>query len=194
MSLTILVGPSCGVGKSTLRNYLFKNKKDVVIFKTNTTRKPRPYELEQTEEEREYNFWDVEAFQKLIAEKKLFEYEKITNNYYGVLREDIENAIKDIRHYISVVDINGAMKIKKGYPEVLTIFILPPSLDILKERVKNRDKTATEEFIQARLQLAKVELERQDDCDYKVVNDNLAETAETIYQLIQTYNKKSETI
>jgi len=58
----------------------------------------------------------------------------------------------------------------------------------------NRDKTATEEFIQARLQLAKAELERQDDCDYKVLNDNLAETAETIYQLIQTYNKKSETI
>lgn len=190
MSLTILVGPSCGVGKSTLRNYLFNNKEDVVIFKTNTTREPRPYELNQSEAEREYNFWDVKAFQELIEDKKLFEYERITNNFYGVLREDIENAIKDRLHYIAVVDINGAMNIKKGYPEVLTIFILPPSLEILKDRVKDRDKTATEEFIEARLQLAKKELERQDDCDFKVVNDNLHETAENIYKLIQTYHKK----
>lgn len=188
MSMTILVGPSCGVGKSTLRNYLFKTKEDVVIFKTNTTRQPRPYELQQTEEEREYNFWDEKAFEKLVKDGKLFEHELITNHYYGVLRKDIEKALKDEFHYIAVVDINGAMNIKKSYPKVLTIFILPPSLEVLEERVRKRDETATEEFIQGRLNLAKTELERQDFYDHKVINDNLDETAEVIYNLIQAHN------
>ena len=185
MSLTLLVGPSCGVGKSTLCFYLKDTKEDIVIFKTNTTRKMRPEEKKLAEEKQQYHFRSREEFEKLIEESKFFEYEVVTSELYGVLKEDLRKAIKAKDKYIGVVDIRGAINIKKAYPQVTTIFILPPSFEIAKERFLSR-KGSSQEFIKARLKLAfEEEIHRQDETDYKVVNVVVEKAAEKIYDIMR---------
>lgn len=191
MSLTIIVGPSCGVGKTAICRAMVDTKHDVAILRTNTSRKKRKEEKGLSKAKRNYHFWSKRKFEKMIRKNEFFEHVQIGNNYYGTRKKDIENAIKNRKkHWITVLDIRGALFVKENYPDVLTVFILPPSMEVLKERLIKRGSETAEE-IEERLNWAiQNELPKQDLLDAKIVNDELAKAVDEIYQLIINHNNK----
>jgi guanylate kinase len=178
--LLVLASPSGG-GKSTVARHLLTIFPDFKLSVSATTRNKRPDE----QHGKEYFFMTKENFEKAIKDNEFVEYEEIFGNLYGTLKTKIGNAIKNSEKLIFDIDVKGALSIKKLFPEyTLLIFITPPSLDILEQRLRQR-KTETEEQIRTRLSRAAMEISYEKYFDYTITNDDLEQTFRTAKEIVK---------
>ena len=168
--ILVFSAPS-GAGKSTLLTYLSENVPDLVYSISATTRKPRAGEVDG----KHYFFLTAEEFERRIAAGEFAEWEKVHGNYYGTPRAFIESVVSSGRHIIMDIDVFGKKKFDLAYPEAVGIFISPPSMERLAERLRSRG-TDGEADIELRLKNAETEMAfaRSDGkYEYEIVNDDL---------------------
>lgn len=165
--LIVLSGPS-GAGKGTICQELLRQMPNLRYSVSSTTRYPRPGEVEGIH----YYFRPRQEFEAMLARDELLEWAEFCDNYYGTPRFAVEQAIQEGLDVILEIEIQGALQIKKRFPQGVFTFIVPPSLDVLSERIHKRG-TETEEVIQKRLATAIQELGYVSEYDYVVINDEV---------------------
>ena len=189
-NLIIVSGPS-GSGKDTILAELFKLHPDIEFSISNVTRKRREGEGDK------YHFISKEEFIKLLQDDMMLEYNEYLGNYYGTPRQPVEKAIESGRDIIVEIDVNGAENIKKKMPQAISIFILPPSMEVLQNRLKRRG-TETDEQIEGRLTQAKNEIAKISQYDYVVFNDDLSAAVKDVEMIILSnrmkYKNQKQTI
>lgn len=179
--LVIIAAPS-GAGKTTLCERLVRENTKVCLSVSTTTRPRRPYETHGTH----YHFVTPEQFQEKIDAGDFAEWAEVHGRRYGTDRKVIEKALADGKHVLFDIDVQGAMNLRKLYGNrTVLVFINPPSLEILEERLRNR-KGDSAESIETRLRNAYNELRWRDKFDYQIVNDDL----ERAYAELQALIKK----
>ncbi|MCR5755295.1 MAG: guanylate kinase [Acetatifactor sp.] len=176
--LIVLSGFS-GAGKGTVVKKLLQTHDNYALSISMTTRQPREGEQDGVE----YFFTDKEQFEKTIAEGGLIEYACYCGNYYGTPKAYVEEQLGAGKDVILEIEIQGALNIKKQFPESLLMFITPPSAVELERRLVGRG-TETAEVIANRLSRASEESEGIEAYDYIVVNDDLEECVEEVHELV----------
>ena len=178
--LYLIVGPT-GVGKNSVINELLKKTKSLKILPSYTNRKIR----ENEKERREHFFVTKNEFDKLIKENKLAEYEEVHPGlFYGVALDKTLELLKK-NNLIKDIDVLGAQSLKKIFKDnVVIIFIKPPSLKELKNRVKNRGGLSEKE-IKERLARVDFEMKQQNKSNYQIVNDKLKDCVNQVFDVIQ---------
>lgn len=167
-NLIVLSSPSGG-GKSTISRHLMSLYPDMRFSVSATTRPKRPGE----EHGKDYFFLSKQEFQSTIDADGFVEYEEFFGNRYGTLKSEVEKAITNKTKILFDIDVKGAMSIKKVFPdESALIFIAPPSIEVLSERLQLRG-TETEEQIAKRIQRAEMEMSYSHKFDYVIINDIL---------------------
>lgn len=185
--LIIISGPS-GVGKGAIRQRIMKDNSLNLWFSVSmTTRSIR----EGEKDGREYFFVTKDEFLKTLNDGGLLEYNKYVENYYGTPKAKVEEMRNAGYNVLLEIDVNGAEKVMQalGKENVLSVFILPPSLEELENRIRGR-QTETDEVIAKRMAQARRELEFRKDYRYAVVNDNLERCAQEIISLIKFESTK----
>lgn len=178
--LLVLSSPSGG-GKSVVSNYILQNYSKFVFSISATTRNPRPGETDG----KEYYFLTKDEFENKLLANEFIEHEQIFSNYYGTLKSEIDRIIANNNFVIFDIDVKGAFAVKKVFPESsLLLFISPPSLDILEQRLRNR-KTETDEQIKNRLSRAEMEISQSKEFDFVVVNEILDNTFSEVKKIIE---------
>ncbi|KEZ50039.1 MULTISPECIES: guanylate kinase [Metabacillus] len=165
--LIVLSGPS-GVGKGTVRKAIFSQNTDFEYSISMTTRKPREGEVDGVD----YFFKTREEFEQLIKEEGLLEWAEFVGNYYGTPVEYVEKTLSEGKDVFLEIEVQGALQVRKAFPEGLFIFLMPPSLSELKNRIVTRG-TETQDIINNRMAAAKEEIEMMDAYDYVVENDQV---------------------
>lgn len=165
--LIVLTGPS-GVGKGTLLQQLLQQCPDLYLAVSATTRSPRDGEVDG----KHYYFLTREQFQDRIEQNQLLEWAEYAGNFYGTLREPVNNGIKQGQKVILEIELVGARQVRKKAPDAFQIFISPPSLADLETRIRGRGQDS-ETAIARRLDQAKIELAAADEFDFQLVNDDL---------------------
>lgn len=178
-SVVVITGPS-GVGKGTLIRELKSKIPGLAFSVSATTRKPRPGEQEGVD----YHFLTPDEFAKEVAADGFVEYAEYSGNYYGTLRSEIDRHLASGAPVILEIELQGARQIREQLPEVLSIFIAPPSFDALKSRLVGRGTDSAEQ-IAKRLETAKVELGARDEFDVQVVNDRLDDAIEELAGVVE---------
>ena len=176
--LTVLSGPS-GVGKGTVVNLLRQRHPELWLSVSATTRLPRPGE----ENGIHYFFHSQESFQQLIDQSGLLEWASFAGNSYGTPREPVEERLKSGVPVLLEIELEGARQVRQSFPEAFQVFLRPPSLQELEDRLRARG-TDSEEAIQKRLARAKVELEAEPEFDAVVINDDLEQALEQLIGLM----------
>lgn len=177
--LLVLSGPS-GCGKTTIRNALLKKNPDLKVSVSYTTRAPRPNEVNG----KDYFFLSKDEFKRKIETEQFAEWACYNNDCYGTPKAFLEKCIANGEDLILTIDTQGALNLKKFYPESVLIFIRPASLARLESQLRKR-KTDSESDIQKRLEIAKKEMDSLSLYDYVVVNDKVGEAAERIRAIIK---------
>ena len=180
----VLSSPS-GAGKTTLAKKIEKNKSNFTISISYTTRKPRPNEIHG----RDYYFVNKEEFDSLIKSNNFFEYAKIFNNYYGTLKEPVLKSLSQGKNVLFDIDWQGTQQFKKikNLP-LVTFFILPPNIKVLKQRLLSRH-SGQEKLIEQRMNKFNEEISHWNEYDYVVVNDDLELCYKEILNLIMSEKK-----
>lgn len=184
--LIVLSGPS-GVGKGTVCAALRERTKELVYSVSVTTRAPRKGEVDGVN----YYFKTREEFEKMIANDELLEWAQYVNNYYGTPRAYVEEQLNKGNNVILEIEVQGAMQVKKKYPQGVFIFLTPPSMEELKNRITSRG-TETDEAISNRLKAAQAEIELMEHYDYIVVNDQVEKACERIQAILIAEQCKKE--
>ncbi len=179
--LYILSAPS-GAGKTTLCQEILKHFSTIRYSISHTTRLPRPGEKDGVD----YFFITEEEFVNGIQEGSWAEWAKVHDNYYGTSSRFLDNILLSGSDILLDIDVQGTMKIIKQYPDAITIFIMPPSLEKLNQRLRDRG-TDSDEVIEKRLQNAKEEIERKGIYKHTVVNDQLEKAKQELFQIIHQY-------
>ena len=175
-----LAAPSGG-GKTTLCNLLLKKYSDTRLSISYTTRAPRGSEKNGVE----YNFISTPEFEKLIQQDRLAEWAEVHGKHYGTSKDFLEKMARDEKVVLLDVDVQGVDQIKKCFPErTLSVFILPPSLKDLEERLRGR-KTESEEKILARLEAARIELSHANRFDHQIMNLDLDKTFSELCKIVE---------
>ncbi len=177
--LIVLSGFS-GAGKGTLVKKLLATYDNYALSISMTTRAPREGEQDGIH----YFFTDREHFEEKIRQNGLIEYAQYCGNYYGTPREYVEKQLRAGKDVILEIEIQGALKVKKLFPESLLLFVTPPDSTELERRLRGRG-TETEEVIASRLARAYEESEGMDAYDYIVVNDKLETCVEELHQIVR---------
>ncbi len=183
--LIILSGPS-GSGKDTVLNELVKVMDDVKISISMTTREKRDGEIDGFH----YYFVSREYFEKRISENKMLEYAEYANNFYGTPKDPVDEMLSGGKSVILKIEVQGAEKIRNIYPDVISIFLMPPSMNSLESRLRGRN-SEDEEVIQHRLVIAKEEIKRASEYDYIVINDTVENAVEGIKTIINAEKRKT---
>ncbi len=184
--ITILSGFS-GAGKGTVVKSLLSRHNNYALSISATTRKPRIGE----EDGREYFFKTTEEFEKMISNNQLIEYASYVGNYYGTPKEYVESQLSQGKDIILEIELQGAMKVKEQNPDVVLVFVTPPSAKELKNRLVGRG-TEDMDTINARLRRAVDESEFMDKYDYLLINDDLDECVEKLHQVIQSEHNSTK--
>ena len=177
--LLVVSGPS-GAGKGTICNAIREKFPDLQYSVSMTTRDPRKGEVEGES----YFFRTNEQFEKLIEEDAFLEYAKVYDHYYGTPKKRALDMISDGKSVLLEIDIQGAMQVKKRYPKGVFIYIVPPSLEILSDRLYGRG-TDSEETIQKRLAQITSELAMAHQYDYIIVNDKLEDAVRKTSSILE---------
>ncbi|MGZ0085190.1 guanylate kinase [Caldibacillus thermoamylovorans] len=177
--LIVMSGPS-GVGKGTVRKALFSRPDINLHYSVSvTTRKPRAGEVEGVD----YFFRTREQFEQMIRENKLLEWAEYVGNYYGTPIDYVEKTLAEGKDVFLEIEVQGAMKVRRAFPEALFIFLAPPSLKELEKRIVGRG-TESKELIENRLRAAREELEMMDEYDYVVENDEVELACDRIKAIV----------
>ncbi|MCM3739102.1 guanylate kinase [Oceanobacillus luteolus] len=186
--LFVLSGPS-GVGKGTVRQRLFEEQTELQYSISMTTRAMRPGEREGVD----YFYRSNEEFEQMIANNELLEYAKYVNNYYGTPRAFVEETLAKGKDVFLEIEVQGALQVKNNFPQGVFIFLFPPSLEELKNRIVGRG-TETEELVINRLKEARKEIEMMHAYDYVVVNDDVDKAVQRVKSIIQSEHLKRERV
>ena len=173
----VISGPS-GVGKGTICNKLI-NELNAWYSVSTTTRSPRAGEVEGVN----YYFITKDEFENRIRNNEFLEYNLYNGNYYGTSKEMVINKINEGINVFSEIDVNGARNIKKIFPDALLIYIAPPSMEVLKERLIGRG-TESIDRINERLKIAEEEMKQINFYDYVVINDDLEKATNEVKDII----------
>ena len=177
--LFVLSSPS-GAGKTTLVKKLASNNKNFEISISHTTRKPRPNEVDG----KDYHFVNEKEFEDLINKKSFYEHANIFDNRYGTLKKSVLNLLYNNKDVLFDIDWQGTKQLKQIQDlSLVTIFILPPNLKILKERLLNRHG-GMDKLIEKRMQKFNEEVSHWNEYNYVVINDDLDSCYEKIMSII----------
>lgn len=178
--LIVVSGPS-GAGKDTICQKLIKENSNIWMSVSMTTRKPRPLEKDGVD----YFFVSSEEFENKINDNTFLEYASYNDNYYGTPKDKVEEKLNEGKDVILVIDINGAVNIKKIIPSALFIFIMPPDMETLKNRLIGR-KTESKDKVVKRFITAYNEVNNYKKYNYVVVNDKVEDAVNKVKSIIQS--------
>ena len=178
--LVVISSPS-GCGKSTVIRAILEHDTQCAYSISATTRAPRKGEVQG----QHYFFMEETEFRQKIEDHAFIEWAEVHGNLYGTLWEQVDALLAQGRTVLLDIDVQGGLAIRKLRPEVILIFLLPPSLKVLESRLRNR-KTDTEIVIEKRLKKAADEMAVADSYDYQVINDNLEEAIASVQAIIHT--------
>ena len=176
--LIVVSGPS-GAGKSTVIGKVMERRNDLCFSVSATTRAPRPGEVDGVN----YFFVSGTEFDRMIGDDELLEHAEYNRDNYGTPRAYVEAKRRAGMHVLLDIEVQGARQVRERVPEAIKIFIIPPSLQVLEQRLRGRG-TETEEQIQRRLARARGEYREADFYDYVVINDNLETAAAELNAII----------
>lgn len=178
-SLIVLSSPSGG-GKTTIARNILQKYIEIKFAVSATTRPKRPREIEG----KDYFFLTKEHFKQRIEKSEFVEYEEIFGNFYGTLKSEVDNVLFKNKKMIFDVDVKGALSIQKIYPyHSILIFIMPPNIEELKNRLKRRS-TESDEQINKRIERAEMEMMQKHLFDFVVINDNLEKAISEVEKII----------
>lgn len=177
--LLVISAPS-GTGKTTLCRLLMDQFKGISYSVSHTTRKPRTGEVHGTD----YYFVSVEEFERMIANRELVEWAKVHDNYYGTSLGFIRQSLDAGLDILLDIDVQGAANIRAVYPEAVTVFIMPPSMEALRERLGKRG-TDSPEVIETRIKNAVMEIAQKDLYRHVIVNDDLETAKNQLFSIIR---------
>lgn len=182
IKLIVISGPS-GCGKTTIAREILKRHPELMFSVSATTRTKRESEVDG----RDYFFINAQEFKEKIHRDELVEWEQIYSDYYGSLKSEVDKAFATGKYMLFDVDVKGALSIKRKYSsETFLIFITPPSLGSLSDRLRNR-KTETPETLARRIERVTMELEQAKDFDHCIVNDDLEKAVLSVENLLQRF-------
>ena len=164
---------------------LLKRDPNIRLSVSNTTREPRKGEIDGVH----YNFVTKEEFEKLIEADGYLEYAVYCDNYYGTPKKQVEDMLEQGFDVFLEIEVQGGLQVMKKYPDILSIFVLPPSLEILEKRLRER-ATEDNETIEKRLKEAEKEISFKDRYKYNVINDELEEAVNKILKILHTEENK----
>ena len=183
--MVILSSPS-GAGKTTITKKIQQKYQTFKISVSHTTRKPRPNEVDGVD----YFFVSHEKFEKLIKEEKFYEFAKIFDNYYGTLRETVDQTIKK-NDIIFDIDWQGTKQLSRFKNlELIKIYLIPPNKDELKKRLVKRNQDSTQE-VERRFKAYDKDIKHWEDYDYVIINENLENCYQQIENIILENKNKS---
>lgn len=176
--LIVVSGPS-GAGKGTICKEVLSRRDDIFVSTSATTRQPRAGELEGIN----YFFMTRDEFEKKIEEEAFIEYAEVYKNLYGTPKDVVLDKLNQGENILLEIDIQGALQVKKRYPEGVFIFILPPSMKELKNRIIGRG-SETPESLERRFSSAYEELDFVNQYDYYIINDQVSKAADLMESII----------
>ena len=182
--LVVVSGPS-GAGKGTICKNFMELNKEMLLSISSTTRNPRENEIDGVN----YNFITKQNFEDLIGTDSLLEYVHVFENYYGTPKKWVLECIEKGKDVLLEIEIVGAMKVKEKYPDAILVFVLPPSLKELKNRIITRG-TETIEQIENRMARAMQEIKTIEKYDYFIFNDNLTRAVDDLEAIISAEKNK----
>ena len=185
--LILFSGPS-GVGKDTVLDVVLNKNKDLQKSISLTTRKIRENETDG----KDYYFISVPEFERMIADGEVLEYAQYGSNLYGTPKGPVDQWLSEGKNVILKIEVQGAESIKKLYPDSIGIFLLPPSMEVLENRLRSRG-TEDEEDVKKRLEIAQSEMRKSKNYDYFVINEDIdcaSDDVLTIIKAIDFSNKR----
>jgi len=187
--LIVLSGPS-GVGKGTVRKEIFSQPDTAFEYSVSaTTRKPREGEMDGVD----YFFKTREAFEEMIENDQLLEYAEYVGNYYGTPVDYVRKTLDEGKDVFLEIEVQGAGQVRRKFPEGLFIFLAPPSLSELENRIVTRG-TETEDLIKGRMKAAREELEMMELYDYVVENDKVELACERVKSIVVAEHCRRERV
>ena len=186
MGKLIVISAPSGSGKTSIVSYLLKNMETLSFSISACSREKRENEIEG----KDYHFLGIEGFKRSIKEDSFLEWEEVyKNQFYGTLKSEVERIWSEGKTVIFDVDVVGGLNIKKQYPkECLSIFIMPPSIEVLAERLIGRG-SESDESLQKRLDKAEEEISQNQDFDTVILNDDLSIACEETQEVITNFIK-----
>ena len=179
--LFVISGPS-GAGKGTLLAELRKQRPDLGLTVSATTRSPRPGEVDGTS----YYFLSGEEFRRRIAAGEFVEWAEVHGHLYGTLVSEVKRLLAKGHSLVLEIDVQGALNVRKVYPDAVLVFIEPPSLQVLEERLRGRG-TEDEASIELRLKNARHEMELADQYDVRIVNNTVDRAAQELGSVMRRF-------
>jgi guanylate kinase len=179
--LIVISAPS-GSGKTTIAKEIMRRNPSLGFSVSATTRAKRVEEVDG----RDYFFLTRQEFKKKVSAGEFVEWEEFYGNCYGTLKTEVDRLLKKGKNILLDLDVKGGLSIKKQYPEALLIFIRPPSIEALKERLLNR-RTEDDTTLATRLKRVPMELELGNTFDHQVVNDDLERATRAVQSLVEQH-------
>jgi guanylate kinase len=179
--LIVVSGPS-GSGKTTMAQRMMGLFPTLEFSVSATTRPKRPGEVEG----RDYYFLTKDVFLRRVARGEFVEWEELFGNLYGTLQEEIEGKLEIGRHLLFDLDVKGALSIKRFYPEAFLVFVRPPSIEVLHQRLRDRH-TEDEAALKLRFDRVALELDMSNRFDFEVLNDSLEQAVAEVSEFVKNH-------
>ncbi len=183
--LVVFSAPS-GCGKGTVLKQVTAKQSNVFLSVSATTRSPREEDIEGVT----YYFLTHEEFQRQIDQNGMLEYAEYCGNYYGTPRQQVLEKLDEGCNVVLEIEVQGAMKVKEQYPDAVTVFMLPPSVEELARRLSDR-KTESDDAIRKRMKTAIREMEMAPKYDYVIINDVVEDTADRFIAILNAERSKT---
>lgn len=177
-SLLVIVAPS-GAGKTSLVRAMLQARDGIELSVSSTTRKPRPGERNGVD----YEFLSMPAFEERRAQGDFIEWAKVHGNYYGTSRRWLASRREMGLDVVLEIDWQGARQIREHHPDAVSVFIAPPSIEVLRQRLVGRGQDAPE-VIEQRLAAARSEIEHAEECQYVIINQDFAASCQALCTVV----------
>ena len=182
----VLAAPS-GAGKTSIARALVEDREDVVFSVSATTRPARDHEVDGVD----YHFLSETDFRAMIEADEFVEWAEVHGHLYGTSRRALQAALDDGRFLILDIDVQGAMRMRERVPDVVLVFVLPPSADALVERLTERGSEG-QDTVARRIENARGELEQAAQFDYIVVNENLEQAIDEVRSIVSAEGRRAD--